>query len=137
MAVALKGHWKLSQEQYLFCLRLLNLHRLHTGHKFDKRLRGWLFFNQQTRLHAADFLAFESLFDICGETRDRDCGALYCGTPKCQDYNVCLSVYEIISNQSDYSPIKVGDSEGSYSPEPPILHGKVAELLRFWDSFRL
>lgn len=133
----LKGHWKLTPEQYLLCSKLFNLYRLHTGHKFDKCLRRWLFFNQETRLHAADFLTFVSLFDVCAErhymVREFD----ICAGDLCLEREVCIGVYNIISNRSDYSPIKIGDSESSYSPESPILHGQAAELLRFLDSLRL
>ena len=130
----LTGHWKLTDEQYLFCSRLFNLYRLQTGHKFDKRLRGWLFFNQKTWMPAADFLAFLSLFDICADCAETH--GIDCGTP-CQDLKVCLGIYDIISTHSDYLPRKIDGSDSSYFPEPPILYGPVAELLRFLDSFEL
>jgi len=130
----LKGNWKLTDRQYVFCRRLLNLYRLHTGQKLDKRLRGWLFFNQKSWLPAADYLAFLPLFDICADCAETQ--GIDCGTP-CQDLKVCLDIYNIISDHSDYSPRKIGDSDSSYFSEPPILHGQAAELLRFIDSFEL
>lgn len=123
-------HWKLTDEQYTFCRKLLNLYRLHTGHKFDKRLRGWLFFNQKRRLHAADFLAFLSLFDLCADEEGIKCGVL------CPDYRICQEIYEIISNRSDYSPNKIGNTDNSFLPESPTIHGQAAELLKLLDSFR-
>lgn len=126
----LKGHWKLTIEQYHFCSKLLNLYRLHTGHKFDKRLRGWLFFNQETRLHAADFLAFLVLFDVCAERHGMIWNFDVCAGGQCQDRGVCLRVYNIISDRSDYSPPKVGNSEDSYWSEPPVLHGDAARFFR-------
>ena len=126
-----KGHWKLTEEQYLFCSKLLNLYRLHTGHKFDKRLRAWIFFNQKTWMRAADFLEFLSLFDICAETQNMKCGS------RCPDYRVCLDIYEIISNRSDYSPRKIGEVFSSYWPEPFTLHGEAKELLRLLVRIRL
>jgi len=129
----LRGHWKLTDEQFVFCSRLFNLYRLRTGHKFNKRLRGWLFFNQETRLHAADFIAFLSLFDMCAD--DAEANGLNCDH-SCQDYAVCIHIYDTISNLSDYSPNKIGDSDRSWSPESPVLHGSAVELLRFLDSFR-
>jgi hypothetical protein len=132
--VKLKGHWKLTEEQYLFCSKLLNLYRLHTGHKFNKRLRGWLFFNQERRLHAADFLEFLSMFDICAEAH---CAKFdICARGQCADREICLELYNIISNRSDYSPIKTGDSDDSYISESPVLHGQAVDLLRLLDSFR-
>ena len=125
------SHWKLTGGQYRFCSRLFSLYRVRTGHEFDKRLRGWLFFNQKTRLHAADFLAFLSLFDICSDNRGMTCGE------QCPDYKVGMSVFEIINNRSDYSPIKQVSSDDSYSSEPPVVHGEALRLLRFLDSLRV
>ena len=129
--IALRGHWKLSDRQYAFCSRLLNLYRLRAGHEFDKHLCGWLFFNQRTRLHSAEFLAFLELFDICADRHGGRCG------DRCVRRKTCLEIYNIICNRSDYSPHKIGDPDAAYTPESPIVHGKAAEMLRFWDLFRL
>lgn len=128
----LKGHWLLTDNQYQVCKYLFNNYRRCTGHKFDKRLRAWLFFNQKTRLKKEDFLNFLSLFEICAESHP----LLDCRT-QCQQYTSCLEVFDIINDRADYSPNKIGDSDNSYSSEPPILHGKAAELLKFLDGFTL
>lgn len=123
--VELKGNWKLTNSQYIFFNRLLTLYRQKEGRKFNKRLRGWLFFNQQTRLHAADFLAFLYLFDLCSDAMEERCNS-----QDCPDYQDCMEVFDIICDRSDYSPNKRVGGSGSYESEPPILHGKAMEFIR-------
>ncbi len=120
-------NWKIDYQAYSFFREAVKYFRQYTGRAFDKKLKAWLFFNQERRLKANEYLQFVELFDACAEIRNMDC------KKECPDYKTCMDLFEIISNKSDYSPAKVNGYGKEIFPQPFAVHGQAKEVLKLLD----